>query len=87
MSAHYSRARGSVVGTVSGSYLEAQDLGLDERERAAVDLNQTTAGLAVGDGGGRLLLAEALHTLRRRHGCWMSWLLSEGDLELAGRDA
>lgn len=119
------------------SYLEAQDLGLDEGNGTAVDLNQTTASLqnnhgsalrphkdspslrgcpklgdgdgekspsssisshgeknttskfsssriaastnlAVGDGGGRLLLAEALHALRRRHGCWMSWLLSGG---------
>lgn len=29
----------------SESYLEAQDLGLDELQRTAVDLDQTTAGL------------------------------------------
>lgn len=83
------------------SYLEAEDLGLDERQGTAVDLNDTTArlhrnlqsayhrhrlrkssfrcgyriasegqtDLALGDGGGRLLLAEALHALSRRHGC------------------
>jgi len=27
------------------SYLEAEDLGLDERERATVDLDETAAGL------------------------------------------
>jgi hypothetical protein len=27
------------------SYLEAEDLGLDERERATVDLDQTLTGL------------------------------------------
>lgn len=78
------------------SYLESQDLGLNQVERSAVDLNETTArlyhkfslaiilppfsnfkiarspiftNLAVGDSGGRLLLAEALHALRCRHDC------------------
>lgn len=31
----------------------------------------------MGDGGGRLLLAEALHALSRRHGCW--WYVKEGE--------
>lgn len=48
--------------------LEAENLGLDELKRAAVDLDETLAGLAVGDGGGRLLLAEALDALCR-HVC------------------
>lgn len=43
--------------------LEAQDLRLDKRQGLAVDLDQALAGLAVGDGGGRLLLAEALDAL------------------------
>ena len=40
--------------------LEAEDLGLDEREGLAVDLDEAFAGLAVGDSSCRLLLAEAL---------------------------
>jgi len=53
------------------SYLEAQDLGLNELQRAAVDLDEALTSLALGDGSGRLLLAEALNTLgSRRHGCW-----------------
>lgn len=40
--------------------LEAQDFGLDERERLAVDADEALALLAVGDSGGGLLLAEAL---------------------------
>lgn len=40
--------------------LEAKDLRLDERERLAVDLDETLALLAVGDGSGGLLLSEAL---------------------------
>lgn len=40
--------------------LEAQDLGLDQAKGTTVDLDQTTASLAVGDGGGRLLLAEEI---------------------------
>lgn len=48
--------------------LESQDLGLDERERLAVDLDEALAGLAVGDSGGGSLLAEALNGLgSRRH--------------------
>ena len=48
--------------------LESQDLGLDERERLAVDLDEALAGLAVGDSGGGSLLAEALNGLGgRRH--------------------
>lgn len=43
--------------------LEAEDLWLNERERASVDLDEALAGLAVGDGGRGLLLAEALHAL------------------------
>lgn len=37
--------------------------GLDEVERAAVDLDEALALDALGDGGGRLLLAEALDSL------------------------
>lgn len=49
--------------------LEAQDLRLDQREGLAVDLDEALALLAVGDSGGRLLLAEALHTRGgRSHG-------------------
>ena len=40
--------------------LEPEDLWLDERERLAVDLDETLALLAVRDCGGSLLLAEAL---------------------------
>ena len=43
--------------------LEAEDLWLNERERAPVDLDEALASLAVGDSGRSLLLAEALHTL------------------------
>lgn len=43
--------------------LEPQDLGLNERKRLSVDLDETLAGLAVGDSGGGPLLAEALHAL------------------------
>jgi hypothetical protein len=49
--------------------LEAQDLGLNELQRAAVDLDQALTSLGLGDGSGRLLLAEALNTLCRRHDC------------------
>lgn len=85
------------------SYLEAQDLGLNELQRTAVDLDEAltslsrhvslsskllshpssaiithgtiwSTDLALSDGSGRLLLAEALHTLRcRRHGCYPVW--------------
>lgn len=48
--------------------LEAEDLRLNERKRLAVDLDQTLALLAVGDGSGSLLLAEALNALNGRHG-------------------
>lgn len=48
--------------------LEAEDLGLNERKRLAVDLDQTLALLGVGDGSGSLLLAEALNALNGRHG-------------------
>ena len=52
--------------------LESQDLRLDERQRLAVDLDEALAGLAVGDGGGSPLLAEALHALGgRRHVGWL----------------
>ena len=43
--------------------LEAEDRGLNERKRVAVDLDEALACLAVGDSGSRLLFAEALHTL------------------------
>jgi len=43
--------------------LEAEDLWLNEGERASVDLDEALAGLAVGDSGRGLLLAEALHAL------------------------
>lgn len=43
--------------------LEAQNLGLDQAKGTAVDLDQTVASLAVGDGSSRLLLAEALDAL------------------------
>ncbi len=39
--------------------LPSEDLGLDERDGLAVEADETLALLAVGDGGGRLLLAEA----------------------------
>jgi len=45
--------------------LEAEDLRLKEVKRTAVDLDEAGASLAVGDGGGRLLLAEALDALSR----------------------
>lgn len=48
--------------------LEAELLGLDEVKRLAVDLDEALALLGVGDCGSSLLLAEALHTLRRSHG-------------------
>lgn len=38
--------------------LEAEDFWLDESEGLSVDLDETFAGLAVGDGGRGLLLAE-----------------------------
>jgi len=43
--------------------LESEDLWLNERKRASVDLDKTLASLAVGDSSRSLLLAEALHTL------------------------
>lgn len=49
--------------------LEAQDGGLDEAQGLAVDLDEALAGLAVCDGGGGLLLAEALDGLNGRHFC------------------
>lgn len=49
--------------------LEAQDRGLDEAQGLAVDLDEALAGLAVCDGGGGLLLAEALDGLSGRHFC------------------
>lgn len=75
------------------SYLESQDLGLDELERTSVDLDETAASLeishhvsltgsiivcrldlgfanlAVGNGGGGLLLAKALDGVAGRHDC------------------
>ena len=52
--------------------LESQDLRLDKRQRLAVDLDEALARLAVGDGRGSTLLAEALHALSsRRHDCDM----------------
>lgn len=39
--------------------LPAEDLGLSERDGLAVEADETLALLAVGDGGSRLLLAEA----------------------------
>jgi hypothetical protein len=49
--------------------LESQDLGLDELEGTSVDLNETAASLAVGNGGGGLLLAKALDGVAGRHDC------------------
>ncbi|CAL5385889.1 unnamed protein product [Camellia sinensis] len=46
--------------------LVAEDLRLHQLDGAAVDLDQATATLAVGDGHGRLLSAEALDRLYRR---------------------
>lgn len=43
--------------------LESEDIWLHEGKGRPVDLDETTAGLAVGYGGGRLLLAEALNAL------------------------
>ena len=48
-------------------YLESQDLRLDEGERLAVDFDEASSLFAVGDCGGSLFLAEALHALRGRH--------------------
>lgn len=41
--------------------LEAEDLRLDKGDRDTVDLEETLAGLNVGNGGGSLLLAEGLN--------------------------
>jgi hypothetical protein len=41
--------------------LEAEDLRLDELERTSVDLDETLAGLAVGDGSSGLFFTKALH--------------------------
>jgi hypothetical protein len=49
--------------------LEAEDLRLDKLERSSIDLDETTAGLAVGNGGGRLLLAKTLYGLGSTHFC------------------
>jgi hypothetical protein len=49
--------------------LEAQDSGLDEAQRLAVDLDEALALLAVCDSSGGLLLAEALDRLNGRHFC------------------
>lgn len=59
--------------------LESQDLGLDEGERLAVDLDKALARLAVGDCGGSLLFAEALNALDGRHDGWL------GSCRLGGR--
>jgi hypothetical protein len=48
-------------GEGSESYLEAEDLRLDELERTSVDLDETLAGLAVGDGSSGLFFTKALH--------------------------
>lgn len=50
-------------------YLESQDFRLDERKWLSIDLDEALSFSAVGDGGGCLLLAEALDTLGGRHGC------------------
>jgi len=52
--------------------LESQDLWLDEVERLSVNLDESFTGLAVGDCGSSLLLAEALNTLGC-HDCDLSW--------------
>lgn len=52
--------------------LKSEDLRLNEGKGRSVDLDETTAGLAVGDGSGRLLFSEALNALSRglgRHDC------------------
>ncbi len=49
------------------AHLESQDFRLDETEWLAVDFDEASTLLAVGDCGGGLLLAEALDTLGRRH--------------------
>jgi hypothetical protein len=49
--------------------LEAQDSGLNEAQRLAVDLDEALALLAVCDSSGGLLLAEALDRLNGRHFC------------------
>ena len=76
--------------------LEAEDLWLDECKRLSVNLDQALALLAVGDCGGGLLLAEALHALGgRRHVGWstggrMRWVgvdfLSQMQLAFEVRD-
>lgn len=47
--------------------LEAEDFGLSEGKRLAVDFDETFALFAVCDSRCSLFLAEALHTLGRRH--------------------
>ena len=47
------------------SNLGAEDLGLEESQRRAVDLQETTALLAEGDGRRRLLAAKNLHRRNR----------------------
>ena len=47
--------------------LESEDFRLCESQRLAVNLDEALACLALGDRSSRLLLAEALHTLRSSH--------------------
>lgn len=56
---------------VDSSYLESQDLWLDEGKRLSIHANQTLPFSAVSDSGGRLFLSKALDALRGRHvgGC------------------
>ena len=60
--------------------LESQDLWLDERKRLAVDLDQAFALLAVCDGSGSLLLAEALNALDGRH----LWVVGRDEVDSVG---
>lgn len=53
--------------------LEAENLRLNKAQRLAVDLDEALALLAVRDGSGGLLLAEALDRLNGRHSCGCVW--------------
>ena len=54
---------------VAHSYLLAENGGLHQLQGGAIDADVALAALAVSDGGGRLLAAEALHRVNLRHGC------------------
>jgi hypothetical protein len=49
--------------------LESENLRLDKLERASIDLDETTTGLAVSNGGRSFLLSKRLYGLGSAHGC------------------